>query len=512
MYLKSLELQGFKSFPDKIKLDFNKGISAVVGPNGSGKSNIGDAMRWVMGEQSSKTLRGGKMEDVIFLGTKTRPKAGFAHVTLTIDNEDRSLNFDSDLVSVSRKLYRNGDSEYMINGANVRLKDVVELFMDTGLGRDGYSIIGQGRIADIVSSKSTERREIFEEAAGISKFRYKKAEAERKLAAAEDNISRLNDILSELESRIGPLKKQSEKAKQFKILDDDKSKLEISVWVFKLDKYTEELKGFEDKLGELDKEYSQLSDELENLENDIEDLFSKSAEKSEQIDVLKEKIHGVELENSESGAKIAVLENDINHLKDGILQLQEQIEQSRNSKYFLETELEKRKNDLIILDNDSEKLEKEITQKENEFEKFRTISDEYDKSLSDSTGEINGLYLKKSEFSFKIESAKNALSDIESSIKQTLDNKTELESKERYISKNLNDLRESKAKLEGNLSEHRNRLSGYEKLYSSKADKLEKANQEFSKNDIKLRENQQKLNLLHDLENSMEGFAYSVKV
>lgn len=511
MYLKSLELQGFKSFPDKIKLDFNKGISAVVGPNGSGKSNIGDAMRWVMGEQSSKTLRGGKMEDVIFLGTKTRPKAGFAHVTLTIDNEDRSLNFDSDLVSVSRKLYRNGDSEYMINGANVRLKDVVELFMDTGLGRDGYSIIGQGRIADIVSSKSTERREIFEEAAGISKFRYKKAEAERKLTAAEDNIARINDILSELESRIGPLKKQSEKAKQFKILDDDKSKLEISVWVYKLDKYTEELRGFEDKLVELDKEYSQLSEELDNLENDIEDSFSKSAEKSEQIDVLKEKIHGVELENSESGAKIAVLENDINHLEDGILQLREQIEQSRNSKYFLETELEKRKNDLIILDNDSAKLEKEITQKENEFEKFRTISDEYDKNLSDSTGEINGLYLKKSEFSFKIESAQNALSDIELSIEQTLDNKSELESKERFISKNLNDLRASKSKLEENLGEHRNRLSGFEKLYSSKAEKLEKANQEFSQNDIKLRENQQKLNLLHDLENSMEGFAYSVK-
>lgn len=511
MYLKSLELQGFKSFPDKIKLDFNKGISAVVGPNGSGKSNIGDAMRWVMGEQSSKTLRGGKMEDVIFLGTKTRPKAGFAHVTLTIDNEDRSLNFDSDLVSVSRKLYRNGDSEYMINGANVRLKDVVELFMDTGLGRDGYSIIGQGRIADIVSSKSTERREIFEEAAGISKFRYKKAEAERKLTAAEDNIARINDILSELESRIGPLKKQSEKAKQFKILDDDKSNLEISVWVYKLDKYTEELRGFEDKLVELDKEYSQLSEELDNLENDIEDSFSKSAEKSEQIDVLKEKIHGVELENSESGAKIAVLENDINHLEDGVLQLREHIEQSRNSKYFLETELEKRKNDLNILDNDSVKLEKEITQKENEFEKFRTISDEYDKNLSDSTGEINGLYLKKSEFSFKIESAKNALSDIELSIEQALDNKSELESKERFISKNLNDLRASKSKLEENLGEHRNRLSGFEKLYSSKAEKLEKANQEFSQNDIKLRENQQKLNLLHDLENSMEGFAYSVK-
>ena len=173
MYLKSLELQGFKSFPDKYKLEFDKGLTGVVGPNGSGKSNIGDAMRWVMGEQSSKTLRGSKMEDVIFSGTEKRKAVGFAQVTLNIDNCDRALNIDSDMVSVSRKLYRNGDSEYLINGAGVRLKDIVELFMDTGLGRDGYSIIGQGRIAEIVSSKCADTREIFEEAAGISKFRYK---------------------------------------------------------------------------------------------------------------------------------------------------------------------------------------------------------------------------------------------------------------------------------------------------------------------------------------------------
>ncbi|MDO5125301.1 MAG: chromosome segregation protein SMC [Ruminococcus sp.] len=511
MYLRSLELQGFKSFPDKIKLDFNKGISAVVGPNGSGKSNIGDAMRWVMGEQSSKTLRGGKMEDVIFLGTKTRPKAGFAHVTLTIDNEDRSLNFDSDLVSVSRKLYRNGDSEYMINGANVRLKDVVELFMDTGLGRDGYSIIGQGRIADIVSSKSTERREIFEEAAGISKFRYKKAEAERKLASAEDNISRLNDILGELEGRIGPLKKQSEKAKQFRVLDDEKSKLEISVWVYKLDKYTEELNGFDAKLSDLDKQYSQLTSELDKLENDIEDSFSISAEKSAKIDELKEKIHEVELENSESGAKIAVLENDIAHLEDGILQLKEQIEQSRNSKYFLETELGKRKEDLIRLDKDAQQLESEISEKEKEFEEFRSISEQFDKSIADSSGEINSLYLKKSEYSFKIEAGKNTLSDIETAVEQTIENKNELESKEKFISKEINDLRASKRELEEKSQESTNQLAGFEKLYSAKNDNLEKSLKDFSDNDIKLRECQQKLNLLNDLENSMEGFAYSVK-
>ena len=222
MYLKSLEMHGFKSFPDKIVLDFNKGLTGVVGPNGSGKSNIGDAVRWVLGEQSSKSLRGGKMEDVIFAGTQMRKSVGFASVTLNIDNTDRSLDIENDLVSVTRKLYRNGDSEYILNGDQVRLKDILELFMDTGLGRDGYSIIGQGRIADIVSGKSSERREIFEEAAGISKFRYKKAEAERKLAASEDNILRLTDILGELEGRVGPLKSQSEKAKKYLVLRDER--------------------------------------------------------------------------------------------------------------------------------------------------------------------------------------------------------------------------------------------------------------------------------------------------
>ena len=201
MRLQSLELQGFKSFPDKTRLDFDRGLTAVVGPNGSGKSNIGDAVRWVLGEQSSRTLRGGRMEDVIFGGTEKRRPVSFASVTLNIENGDRLLAVEEDLVSVTRKLYRNGDSEYMINGSPVRLRDIVELFMDTGLGRDGYSIIGQGRVADIISSKSNERREIFEEAAGISKFRYKKQEAERKLASSEDNLLRLGDILSELEAR-----------------------------------------------------------------------------------------------------------------------------------------------------------------------------------------------------------------------------------------------------------------------------------------------------------------------
>ena len=251
MYLKSLELHGFKSFPDKVKLTFDEGLTGVVGPNGrvliddftylfgkndrvgfvgpngSGKSNIGDAVRWVLGEQSTKTLRGNKMEDVIFSGTTARKAAGFAEVTLTIDNSTGELHHDDKEVAVTRKIYRSGDSEYRINGKSVRLRDINELFMDTGLGRDGYSIIGQGRIAEIVGAKSTERRDIFEEAAGISKFRYKKAEAQRKLSQAQENLNRLQDIVSELESRIEPLKKQSEKAQKFLVLAEDRKRLEI---------------------------------------------------------------------------------------------------------------------------------------------------------------------------------------------------------------------------------------------------------------------------------------------
>ena len=235
MFLKSLEMQGFKSFPDKTVIHFNKGLTAVVGPNGSGKSNLSDAMRWVLGEQSTKTLRGEKMEDVIFLGTSSRKPQGFAAVSLTFDNSDRALPVDADEVTITRRYYRSGESEYAINSSAVRLRDINELFMDTGLGRDGYSMIGQGKIAEIISAKSGERREIFEEAAGISKYRYRKAEAERKLLGAQENLTRLYDILSELEGRVEPLRIQSEKAKEFLTLSERKKALEVSLWLLTLE-------------------------------------------------------------------------------------------------------------------------------------------------------------------------------------------------------------------------------------------------------------------------------------
>ena len=226
MYLKSLELQGFKSFPDKTKLTFERGATVIVGPNGSGKSNISDAMRWVLGELSSKNLRGSKMEDIIFGGADSRKPMGYAEVCVTFDNTDEEGRLDCpyDEVSVTRRYYRAGESEYFINRQPVRLKDIYELFMNTGIGRDGYSIIGQGKIAEIVSKKSDERRSIFEDASGIAKYRHRKSEAERKLAATEDNMLRINDILAELEGRVGPLEKESAKARKYLDLYETKKR------------------------------------------------------------------------------------------------------------------------------------------------------------------------------------------------------------------------------------------------------------------------------------------------
>ena len=216
MYLKSLELHGFKSFPNRTVLSFERGATVIVGPNGSGKSNISDAMRWVLGELSSRNLRGTKMEDVIFGGTDERRPMGFAEVSVTFDNSDPENKLDSefDEVVVTRRYYRTGDSEYLINRQPCRLKDIYELFMNTGVGREGYSIIGQGKIAEIISKKSDERRNIFEEAAGISKYRHRKEESERKLKATQENLDRVNDILSVLGERVGPLEKEAEKARK----------------------------------------------------------------------------------------------------------------------------------------------------------------------------------------------------------------------------------------------------------------------------------------------------------
>lgn len=308
MRLKELEIQGFKSFPDKTKISIGQGITGVVGPNGSGKSNISDSIRWVLGETSSKQLRGsGKMEDVIFGGTQTRGAMGYASVALTIDNSDHGLDMDADEVTIGRRYYRSGESEYSINGQSVRLKDVYELLLDTGIGRDGYAIVGQGRIAEIVGAKSAERREIFEEASGIAKYRYRKNEAERRLDAAEGNLERLRDILGELEKRVGPLKRDSEKAQQFLELSEKRKSLEITLWVDAIRRANDTLRDQQRKYEAAEADYDRLSRQLDAFDEKNADLREETQQLMLKVEQANADIRAITEANAGSESEIAVL-------------------------------------------------------------------------------------------------------------------------------------------------------------------------------------------------------------
>ena len=311
MYLKALEIQGFKSFADKTRLTFEKDITAIVGPNGSGKSNISDAILWVMGEQRSKALRGAKMEDVIFGGTEKRGPLGYAQVTLFIDNSEHIFDFDSSEIMLSRRYYRSGESEYYINKEAVRLKDINSLLMDTGLGRDGYSIIGQGRIAEIISTKSTDRREVFEEAAGISRFRYRKEEAERKLEKTEENLLRINDKIEELEIQVEPLRKQSETAKRYLKLRDELRVQEISAWMTTLDKLHENSSAINTEFEQVKVELEKARYELSALYASSDSISERMRDKDVEIERARERLTAVDAQASDCDAKIAVIEANI---------------------------------------------------------------------------------------------------------------------------------------------------------------------------------------------------------
>ncbi len=320
-------------------LHFEKGITAVVGPNGSGKSNISDAIRWVLGEQSVKTLRCSKMEDVIFGGTPGRRPLGYAQVTLYIENKDRALAYDDDTVSITRRYYRSGESEYLINGANVRLRDINELFMDTGLGRDGYSIIGQGKIDSIVSAHSQERREIFEEAAGISRFRYRKEESERRLQKAEENMLRLQDIASELESRVGPLKEQSEKAEEFLRLSDEKRNLEIGVWLTTLNRSGKVLREQTDQIASSQLSYDQVQKEADELAASQEACYRRMNDYTSNAEQDRQEASHKEEEATRTQADIYVWKNDISHHESDIRRLTSDLSKAQEQREDLEKEI-----------------------------------------------------------------------------------------------------------------------------------------------------------------------------
>jgi len=330
VYLKSLEVQGFKSFPDKTLIRFGDDITAIVGPNGSGKSNISDAILWVMGEQSTKTLRGAKMEDVIFGGTQKRSAVGFAEATLTLDNTDRALSYDADEVMVTRRYYRSGDSEYYINRQSARLRDIHEMFMDTGLGREGYSNIGQGRIDEILSLKSADRREIFEEAAGISKYRHRKEETERKLQHTEDNLLRIGDKVSELELQLEPLKQQSEKAKKYLELKDELRGVEVTVWLETLDKLSAAAKKAEE-------DYASASFVLQQAHEDLDKLYALTEQYGEQLrnkdgelETVRVKVNMLESTFQQLDGQMAVLRGNVENNLGNIARIEEEMKGSED--------------------------------------------------------------------------------------------------------------------------------------------------------------------------------------
>ena len=326
MYLKSLQLQGFKSFPDKTLIRFGDDITAIVGPNGSGKSNISDAILWVMGEQSTKTLRGAKMEDVIFGGTQKRSAVGFAEATLTLDNSDRALAYDADEVMVTRRFYRSGDSEFYINKQSARLRDIHEMFMDTGLGREGYSNIGQGRIDEILSLKSADRREIFEEAAGISKYRHRKEETERKLAHTEDNLLRIGDKVSELELQLEPLKVQSEKAKKYLELKDELKGVEVAVWLDTLEKLSAAAKKAEEDYASASFVLQQAHDDLDALYRQAETLGEDLRTRDGELETVRLKANMLSATHQQLEGQMAVIQGNMENNISNIARIEEELQ------------------------------------------------------------------------------------------------------------------------------------------------------------------------------------------
>ncbi|MEM1483927.1 chromosome segregation protein SMC [Oscillospiraceae bacterium PP1C4] len=511
MRLLSLEIQGFKSFPDRTRLTFNDGITAVVGPNGSGKSNISDAVRWVLGEQSAKTLRGGRMEDVIFGGTQNRKGQGYAHVQITIDNTDRALPFDKDEVAISRKLYRSGESEYRINNVSVRLKDVYELFMDTGLGRDGYSIIGQGRIAEIVSAKSNQRREIFEEAAGISKYRYRKEEAQRRLEGAQANLLRLKDILTELEIRVEPLRVQAEKAAQFLEYAQERKTLEISLWVLTLDKSKAVLREQEDKILLCKNQHDEVQGELDEIENSINSLYAVMQSLAVQIDGHRTHIREIEELSAHGIANIAVMRNDIAHNKTSIERIQSELEQSGASDHELDEKINT--------------YEQEISDKENRLSQLNT-------KREDDNERINELNVQQQELHVQIDALKERrfglsesinevrLSSASSSslIDETIhrlaalkDSAVIKDENSNRLKKEISDCAELLEEIDDNIQSLQNAQKGYQLKLDGRQSKIRQLMEKRRDLEDKARERLQKAKLLFDMENSMEGFQNSVK-
>ena len=511
MFLKSIEIQGFKSFADKTVLKFGKGVTAVVGPNGSGKSNISDAVRWVLGEQSTKNLRGQSMEDVIFSGTSDRRPHGFAEVTLVMDNHDRSLNFDNDEVAVTRRYYRSHESEYLINKAVVRLKDVHELFMDTGLGRDGYSMIGQGKIDSIVRSKSDERRDIFEEASGISRYRYRKIEAERKLAAADDNMLRLKDIMLELESRVGPLKSQSEKAEKFIELASVKKKLEIGLWLNSLNQSGDMLKAQENKIILATAHYNEVESKLQLLASSIESGSERYSSLNVRIDEMRRTVAGFEEDIARIVGEINVHNATIKYNDETIERLRNDISELESSDSKSKLEIEECEKDIENKRLEIAEINGKVLELEAELNGLISNSEVISRQIEDLTRQLNAHSSLISEQRVKMVTAESSIAEIDTrniTIDASLVDK---EAEKEKLNTELKELEELLKAAEEKADEAANALKGRELIFDSKKNKLDEYKQSLDTTRLDIEDKKRRVAILDELERNMEGLGLPVK-
>lgn len=511
MILKALEMQGFKSFPDKTVLEFNKGITAVVGPNGSGKSNISDAVRWVLGEQSTKTLRGSKMEDVIFSGTDARKAKGFAEVTLRLDNTDRSLNKDSDEVSVTRRYYRSGDSEYLVNGESARLRDVNELFMDTGLGRDGYSIVGQGKIADMVSPKASERRDMLEEAAGISHFRYRRGDAIKRLAQAEENLVRLRDILSELESRVGPLKAQSEKAQKFIVLAGERKNLEIGIWLNTIDKTGEKMRDQEHKIEIAEASHKEAQDELSK----IGEMIDKAADGTRDINIKLEEIRnsasGFEEKLSDIDSQIKVAENSILHNNETIERINRDKAAENETEQNIDAAVSAARECIQKAEEQIADATRQMDELSKQEETYRLSSSEFSDRAAALSGEISSLSVRLADCRVTAETANSSIEEIRSRISAIDESMGTRKDDYDALLKRKADAEAELEEIQDEIVSVKNAIDGYTLRFENRGKKADSVKLAIDEKQRELHKGQDRVRLLEDLEKNMEGYFGAVK-
>lgn len=511
MRLKKLEIHGFKSFADKTEITFNEGITGIVGPNGSGKSNIGDAVRWVLGEQSARVLRGAKMEDVIFGGTAKRKQATYCEVTLTFDNEDGALKSNYAEVSVTRRVYRNGDSEYYLNQTACRLKDILELFRDTGIGREGYSLIGQGRIDEILSVKSEDRRQIFEEAAGVMTFRVRKEEAERKLTKTEENLSRVNDILEELEDRITPLASQAETAREYLVLAEKLKTLEVNIFLIRHDK-------LQDRITLIRQSIEDMNDTLLRHEAALNETNEKRLATEQEIQALEETLnqareeHLRENENFHKAANASnMLSQQISLTKAGIASLEEEIKQNEDRKTEIQVLFSKGQSDTLESRAALDKAKAEAELCERQLDEAIARGDECEKELDEHKAAILAAVNRLSNVKSEQARKQTMVSQMNARLTEFEKSRTELDEKKTGLEDSLLVAREQLSQVQDSLKHLREKAVVAEGKVRSLNENVRRKTEELQQFSLKLQADKSRLKLMEDMNREMEGYSQSVR-